>query len=602
MFRFFGFTWDVGVPAQAVVAQCLDETIGHARGWQPACASPGLRVFTVGNRAGVNESYPLPRARGVVLGHLFRRRGSARSSTHVDLSTNEGERILQSEGRALIEDYWGRYVAVIRARMPGALVLRDPSGALPCFQKTFEGVTFVFSWLEDLIAFAPHLPAPRVNWDAIAAFIALRHLGARETALEGVSQILPGQLTTLAGDNSPPVTLWSAAAIAGSIIEPEPHVAAMHLRQEVIDCALAWASIYDSMLLRLSGGIDSAILLGSLFTTHQGTKVTCLNYYSPGSDSDERSYARLAAAKAGLDLVERERDLGARLEDVLAVSRTPVPEPYLGRIGADRIDAEVASAHGARAMFTGGGGDQLFFELRCTFPAVDYLSRHGPGLGFVRASVDAARLGKVSLWQAMWRALVDQGRRNSPLDELGGFLTLARSDALDGVREIERYVHPELLADSALPIGKFQQLQMLLFPSGYYDPFLLEAAPELVNPLLSQPLVELCLKLPTWLLTYGGQGRGLARRAFANDLPREIATRKSKGGMEAYVSTMLRRNISLARDLLLDGHLVRHGLLDRQKVDAALTGRLSSLGGNAGEIHNFVAIECWLRRFVGSPT
>ncbi len=602
MFRYFGFSWDPAAPAQAAVAQRLAEAVQGAGGWRGAHSSAGLRVFSTGNRPGVNDVYPLPHARGVVLGRLFRRRDGACGRGDIDLSEYEGQRILQTEGRALVDDFWGRYVAVLGSSRPGARVLRDPSGTLPCFRKDIGGVAVFFSWLEDLVAFTPHLPTPRVNWDAVAAFIALGHLGGRETALEGVSQILPGQLATLGEGGPPPMPLWSASAVARRPIESEPRVAATQLRFSVMQCVDAWASAYESVLLRLSGGVDSAILLGSLCAGGATTRLACLNYHSPGSNSDERAFARLAAAKAGLELIERERDTGFRLDDVLAVSRTPTPEVYVGRMGTGRIDAAVAAAHGARAMFTGGGGDSLFFQFRCTWPAADYLGTHGPGRGFVRASLDAARLAKVSLRQSMWRALADQRHRTSPLDGAGAFLALARREALDGVRRLDRYVHPDLLSESSLPIGKFHQLQELVTPPSYYDPYLREASPELVNPLLSQPLIELCLALPTWLLTHGGRGRALAREAFAPELPREIATRQSKGGMEEHVTTILHRNLPLARELLLDGHLVRQGLLDRDKVEAALAGRLSASGAYVGEIHNDVAVEAWLRRFIDSPS
>ncbi len=143
-------------------------------------------------------------------------------------------------------------------------------------------------------------------------------------------------------------------------------------------------------------------------------------------------------------------------------------------------------------------------------------------------------------------------------------------------------------------------MQELINPFGYYDPYLREAAPELVSPLLSQPLVELCLRLPTWLLTQGGRGRALARRAFAHDIPREIATRQSKGGMEEHVALILDRNLSFARGLLLDGHLARQGFLDRKKVEAILANRLSDRGENLSEIHDCIAVEAWLQRMMAA--
>jgi len=600
MFRYFGFGWDPAEPAQAASAMRLEGSIGRAQGWQPALSRPGLRVYTSGGRPGVNGIYLLPFDRGVILGRLFRRRDASANSRDIAISASEGARILETDGRALVDDYWGRYIAVIHSDRRRTRLLRDPSGTLPCYRKDVEGVAVFFSWLEDLIAFAPSLPTLHVDWNAIAASLALGHLGGCRTALEDVSQVLPGQLTTLDGGAPSAVSLWSAVAVARKRIDCEPDIASAQLRQVVLDCVHAWSSCYEAILLRLSGGVDSAILLGSLTQAHAASRITCLNYHSPGSDGDERGYARLAAAGAGVRLVERERDAGFRLDGILTGSRTPTPESYAGRMGTGHIDAEVADANQARAMFTGGGGDQLFYQVRCTWPAADYLTVHGFGPGFFHASLDAARLGRVSLLHAMRQAWTDRRHRTGALDDAGRFTALVRREALEGIRHLDHFVHADLLCASDLPIGKFHQVQELINPFGYYDPYLRDKAPELVNPLLSQPLMELCLALPTWLLTHGGRGRALARRAFARDIPGEIARRQSKGGMGEHVTTILHRNLPLARDLLLDGRLVRQGLLDRKKVEDALAGRLSAVGGHLAEIHNCIAVEAWVQRFAGS--
>lgn len=597
MFRYVGLDWSPAAPTQAAFAQRFDEAIRNTRGWQLALSGPGLRVFTTGARPGVNGTYPLPQDQGVVLGRLFRRHGRPAESRDVELTPDDADRILQTDGQALVDDYWGRYVAVVRKQGRGTRLLRGPGGALPCHRADVDGVAVFFSWLEDLIAFAPTWPL-RVDWQAIAARLALGRLGGRETALEGVTEVLPGQLTALAKDAPSIKSLWSAITIARTPFEPDPEVAATQLKRVTMDCVHAWSSCHDAILLRLSGGVDSAILLGTLGAAPEPARVTCLNYHSPGSDSDERGFARLAAARAGVELVERERVVGFRLEQILEGSRTPTPDSYVGRMGTGRIDADVASAHGARAIFTGLGGDQVFFQFRCTWPAADYLRAHGPGTGFLRASLDAARLGRTSLLHAMRRALADRRHRGALEGAMRSDL-LAHRDTLPDARALERYVHPELLRADDLPIGKFRQVQELINSFSYYDPFLREAAPEPVNPLLSQPLVELCLSLPTWLLTRGGRGRALARRAFAHDIPREIATRQSKGGMEEHVALILQRNLDFARGLLLDGQLVRQGILDRGQVEAALAGRLSTVG-TLSALHDAIAVEAWSRLVTGA--
>lgn len=601
MFRYFGFSWDAAASSQTAVARRLEESVLAAANWRPALSGSGIRVFVIGERQGLNGVQSLPSRQGIVLGRLFRRRGRQVDPNESALADQEGERIVRSRGRVLVEEYWGQYVAVLRPEPGPPLLLRDPSGALPCYWMDVEGMAVFFSWLEDLITLAPLTSMPRVKWDAIAARLALRQLGGRETALEGVEQVLPGQLTALGKGAPPPLSLWSAHAFARQPIHLETPIAATRLRQVIVECAQAWSSQQRSILLRLSGGVDSAILLGSLIAERSATKITCLNYHSPGSDSDERSFARLAAAGAGVKLVERERNANVGLDELLVAARMPTPENYLGRLGTGRIDAEVADANEASAMFTGGGGDQLFFQFRQTWPAADYLSVNGFDCGFVTACLEAARLGRVSLFESIRQALANQRHGTRPLDGWEKFATLTRREVLDSVRHPERYVHPDILGAGDLPIGKYNQLLALVSPGGCYDPYLREAAPALVKPLLSQPIIESCLSMPTWLLAQGGRGRGLVRKAFAGDIPREIATRQSKGGMEEHVAAILRHNLPFARSLLLDGQLVRRGLIDREKVEAALTGRLSSLGGNVSEIHECIAVEAWLQRMATAP-
>jgi len=599
MFRYFGFSWNAQDPAQAALALQLENSIRRADGWQPALYSSGVRVFAVDQQHHTNCIYPLPQDRGVVLGRLFRRRADSSDDADLEFSPCEGDKILRSGGQHLVDGYWGRYIAVLRSEKHGLCLLRAPSGALPCFLSHVEGMAVFFSWLEDFLAFTPEVLAPRVDWDAIAALTLLGDLGGRRTALEGVSQIMSGQLVPLAWD-AKPINLWSPVDIARRPVEWEQDIAATQLRRRVVNCISAWSSCYDDILLRLSGGFDSAVLLGSLVAKSTGSTVTCLNYHSVGSDSDERDFARLAAQQSRVELIEKERDSTFRLQDILAVSAMPVPAGYTGRLDAGRIDAEVAAAHSAQAMFTGGGGDQLFFQHRCTWPAADYRSIHGLGANFVRVCLDAARLADVSLWQSIWRALADHSPRDAQAGGIGQFFTLTRRDALDSLQDIDHYIHPDLASAADLPIGKFHHIQDLINPPGYYDPYLTVKAPELVLPLLSQPLIELCLSLPTWLLSCGGRSRALARRAFAHDIPREIASRQSKGGMDEHLASILQRNLPWVRELILDGRLVRTGLLDRNKLEAALAGRSSGLHTHANEIHHHIAIEVWLRKAADS--
>lgn len=598
MFRYIALAWDDAIPTDTATAKRLGLELQARADWQTVLRRPGLHVFAAGAKQGVNGACPLLTDQGVVLGKLFRQRDLDHPPTQdLSLTADDAGRILQDGGRSLISDYWGRYVAFMHTQSGGTLLLRDPSGTLPCFLMRHRDVWIAFSWLEDVLTLMPDVPPPSVNWECVAAHVLLGELGGHETALVGVTQVLPGEVVDLGRDGETRTLLWNAVDIARSAAGEDLTEAAGMLRETVGACARSWASCYDGVLFRLSGGVDSSILLSCLAKGSTAARVTCVNYHSPGADSDERPYARLAAARAQRELIERERDSSFRLERVLDVARTPTPSSYVGRMGTARMDAELAAAHGAAALFTGGGGDQLFFEFRRWWPAADYLRSRGLDAGFAAAAMDAARLGSVSVWKAIGLAVADRLHPAPPPEETGKHLTLLRHAALPKAKHHDRFTHPALLRVNALPIGKRTQTRELMHPTAYYDPFELDAAPELVNPLLSQPLVELCLRLPTYVLANGGRGRALARQAFAADLPSEITTRRSKGGMEEHIKAVLLRNLDFARAMLLDGELVARGILDRAKVEEALSGRPTALASRIGEIHFYIGIEVWIKRW-----
>lgn len=597
MFRYLALAWQHDDTPAGHAAAEMSGVLRHRPPWQPALCRRGLEVFTRGSAPGVNQALALQNHGGVVLGKLFRRAPLGEAvPDQLTLHRSSEAADLKSSAARLVSDYWGRYVAILDDGR--AAVLRDPSGALPCFVMRHQGVSIVFSWLEDALSLLPPTAVPEVDVHALAAHLAFGELGGASTPLTGITQVLPGQLLFL-DERRPPCLLWDAARHARKANPMAVEEASTALAQTVRACTQAWAACHQSLLLRLSGGLDSSILaacLGSRVANDRvAARVTCVNYHSPGADSDERRYARLAARAAGLELLERERHSRFDIRGILGVARTPAPSHYVGRLGAGRMDAELAASCNAKAMFTGGGGDQVFYEFPQWWPLADYLRDHGCGAGLPAAAMQAARLGRVSVWRALRLAMTDRLRKRRVLDAAHKRLSLITEAVRGQAEHADRYVHPALLAALDLPIGKLTQTQHLMYPVAYYDPFEREAAPELVNPLLSQPLVELCLGLPSYLLTAGGRPRGLARRAFAAELPAEITRRRSKGGMEEHITALFWHNLGFAKEMLLDGKLVRWGLLDRRLVERALSSGSTRHTSRIGELHVYLGVEAWAR-------
>ena len=200
MLRYVGILWEPSMASCDVEARRLLGRLeqGTIR-WRPAVLRHGFQIYCATDPSVAQDSssasvYPLHQGAGVVLGTLFHRSSDSSDMTgRPAFDENASERVVRSKGRYLTEMYWGRYVAFLFDDMQRSrYVLRDPTGALPCFMTQSRGITIVFSLLEDCLAtgLGPFYP----NWEYLAARTCVTwRLEARETALLGVSNLIAGR-------------------------------------------------------------------------------------------------------------------------------------------------------------------------------------------------------------------------------------------------------------------------------------------------------------------------------------------------------------------------------------------------------------------------
>ena len=167
---------------------------------------------------------------------------------------------------------------------------------------------------------------------------------------------------------------------------------------------------------------------------------------------------------------------------------------------------------------------------------------------------------------------------------------------MERVRNDGAIVHPWFRDTGGAPSGKVWHSFSLSFSGTFYNPCGGPDDPEKFCPFLSQPLIELLLRVPTYLLIQGGWDRAIARRAFAQELPPEIAWRRTKGGMEEHARALLLLNLPLIRDVLLGGQLVARRLVDSKKLEEFLSFGPSQVAGNMPEIFSYLSLEAWLQR------
>ncbi|MGI4815152.1 MAG: asparagine synthase-related protein [Janthinobacterium lividum] len=113
------------------------------------------------------------------------------------------------------------------------------------------------------------------------------------------------------------------------------------------------------------------------------------------------------------------------------------------------------------------------------------------------------------------------------------------------------------------------------------------------SPLVNQPLVELFLHLPSYVLTMDGVSRGFVRSASRGLLPEQIRTKFSKGSTSQFVTCWF--HDARFREHLLNGQSVRSNYIDREALSRLF--RNGCPFSVQQQLIDALPFEIWLRRF-----
>lgn len=550
--------------------------------WRVALDAPGIWAAVCGL---ADEAH---RCAGqtslVVLGDFYEQKGALLAERCAGAS----QRLAR-----IVDNAWGRYIALARdGEGPAWSVMRDPSGRISCYVAATARGVVVFSHIEDARALGAGVEG--VDWANVAALIQAPRLRNGATGLKGVFELLPGQAINEAGECS---LIWSPGKFATErVIEDRP--AARAALADAVEASVAQAAKREQHILQLlSGGLDSSVMLACLAGAQAGEKTTCLTFtQGPGSELDETRYARLAAAAAGVELREARLDpTRVRLEEAAAFAAAPRPQGYVFSIETDAAEAAAARACGASACFSAAGGDGLFYQLRAKIFCADFVLRHGPMPGAFQVALDNARLARVSVWTILretwalaWghKAFAPEAAARNPY--------LSRDVSAGGADWLQN--HPWF--EGALSPGKRLHLWAVLDCLNLFYPFTHAETAPTEFPLISQKLIETVLAIPAYVLTSGGQDRALLREAFSGRAPGEILARSSKGAMDGYYSKLCASNAQFIRERLLDGVLIRQGLLERAKLERDLPRRGDPRDGCEMTLLHLLDAELWAHAWV----
>lgn len=590
--RYIALVWDPDRPHDAAQLRDLRAELGGKAGWSLSIDLHGLLLFhTLGSSDMTFQS--LANRAGGVIGTLFTETPNGEYA-HVDaLDERVSQSVTATRGRTLISEFWGRYVAFIHLKQTReVLVVRDPTGGLNCLKTDIRGVRLYFSDVNDVLPLK--VTSLSVNWPFIAAHMIRVPSHAEQTAITEIRELLGGYCDVCHGGQFRTERIWDASVIASTDIRENFQSAANEVRTITQRCINAWTSKKKRVLHLLSGGIDSSVVLACLKRVPTPLEVICFTLFNEGLlGGDERPYAKLAVDDAGSAWITQSLNLRGSLAIAFEIVKTVRPMLYISCL-SEREMVEQAINLGADAIYTGTLGDGLFYELRA-HGATDYYWNHGIGIGFFNAVRNAAAIQRMSFRNVIRDAFRSRSKGNDAWKQTPScpnVQLLTQAAARLGTEYWASLESPWLRDVARIPPGKRAHIEMLACSTASDMPLRRPGDPEAIAILMAQPLLELCLKIPTYVLTEGKMPRAVVRDAFVNQVPEAILRRIDKGNTSRATAIILKNNLQLVRKYLEDGILVNQGYLDPDALRVVFSGPSHT---TPTSVLSLFSTEAWLR-------
>ncbi|UVO50148.1 asparagine synthase-related protein [Sphingomonas sp. SUN019] len=549
-------------------------------GYQVAVDRPGLLVLTTAP----TDIVAMMGGDGVAIGTMFDRSGREAVAT-IDRPASATAH--DSGGASLLAQFWGGFVAIISDPDGGVSIIRDPSGEVPCYWSEYGGVTVATSQPRDWI---DNYRRVDFDWTTVVGHLLWPERRNRQTCLAGLCELMPGERLVVRPSETRVDPIWQPWRFTVPELRIDEREDAIELvRRATLNTVAGWCRRYPRSLVSLSGGLDSSIVLAAA----QAHTIAAVTIMTDEPIGDERQYARAAADYCAVPLIERSLHIDTIDPRRSNAARLPRPTARLFGQAIDHIWRNASVDCGADALFHGGGGDNVFCYLTSCTPYLDSLLVRGPGRSSRATLGDVARLTKVSNGRvkraALRKMLIEHGRYRWHRD--AGFLT---SDALALADPWSDHPWFDAVPPRTLP-GKRAHVAALIRIQNYLEAIEPERRVPVVAPLMSQQVMEVCLRVPTWIWCEGGVNRAVARAAFRDHLPGMVIDRTSKGGPDAFEIQVMTAHHDTIREMLLEGQLAAHGLIDRKAVTSALEHEGPLRATHYPRLSALVDVEAWLQ-------
>ena len=547
-------------------------------------------------------------------------RGQLRARGHRFTSRSDCEvlvHLYEDHGEAMLDKLRGMFAfALWDARRGRLLLARDRVGIKPLYVADHDGMLVFGSELKS-VAVSGLIPR-RVNATALHHYLSLNYVPAPFTLLDGVTQLLPGEVLVCDAEGPKRRRYWDLSFSEDIASEAEW---TRRIRDKLAESVASHLVSDVPFGAFLSGGIDSSAVV-ALMAGILDEPVQTLSIDFSEKSYSEASHARRVADRYSCDHHEfvAPPQIVDLLDELIWYADDPLADSSMLPV---YLIARYAKEH-VSMVLTGDGGDEVFagydtynaYFIRELYRKIPRALRQG----IIRRVVDRlpVSLTKVSFdYKAKrfvsgaeldaeeshfwWRAIFSEPEKLALYSDafrhrlgLPGHLTptanlyrevFAQSRSKDPLARM-LYVDTRLY----LPADMLVKVDRMTMANG------LEAR----VPFLDHELVELAARAPSSLKLRGRRKKHLLKEAVSDLLPPSIIDRK-KAGFNVPVNAWLAGELRDTARAILDPEAIEaSGFFRAEEVSRLLREHQEKKADHSYRIWGLLCFQLWHARFIAA--
>ncbi len=448
---------------------------------------------------------------------------------------------------------------------------RDPIGERTVFYALNQKGIIFASTIRDILATGQ--VEPRLSLVGIATYLSYAYLPGRETLIEDIFEVLPGEIVTFQNGEITRTGAWQPPEEPENTDADEERLK-MDLCRHLEEAVQRRLPHGDPVGAFLSGGLDSSLIVALATKLHDSPVRTYSVSFGAGY-RNELPFSTLVARHCltNHQVVELSPEVVARyLDQTIGLLSDPIGDPLT--VPNALLFREAAKEVGV--VLNGEGGDPCFGGPKNLPMLLSelYGDPHEREHAYLRA-------------------------HQKCYDELEPMLTNKVHDAIRDDVLVSRlkpwFVNPRWRQF----VTKLQAINVV-FKGGHHILPKVDALSAISgvvarSPLFDRAVVEASFALPPQLKLRGSVEKYLLKRCAEDLLPREIIHRPKSGMLVPVEGWFQGPLLNQARERILDG-LARYELFNQSYLERLLEGRLGGLRPRHGvKIWLLITLEAWLR-------